>query len=358
MIHQPPPEPDGPVPAHWTQAGAQTVQPGVYRIPLPLPDDGLRAVNVYLIEEDDGLVMIDGGWALPESRCALEQAMATLGHDLADITRILVTHIHRDHYTQAVALRRLVGSRVYLGAGERRGLELLGEVRSAIPVSSLALLRRAGAADLADRIQKALEHEGFDADAWEAPDGWLDPGTLRLGRRTLRVIATPGHTKGHVVYLDEAAGLLFSGDHVLPHITPSIGFELGEPGLPLADYLESLRLITAFADAQLLPAHGPVTGSTHARVAQLLEHHDERLAHTLSALGAETLDAHATARRLAWTRRRTSFTDLDDFNQMLAVNETAAHLDVLLAGGQATMLVDGAVRRYAAAQRAVYPPST
>ena len=47
-----------------------------------------------------------------------------------------------------------------------------------------------------------------------------------------------------MVYLDEADGLLFAGDHVLPHITPSIGFEVGEPGLPLADYLHSLHLMT------------------------------------------------------------------------------------------------------------------
>src|SRR5918997_1412008 len=101
----------------WAEAGAETVQPGVHRVPLPLPHDGLRAVNVYLIEDDGGIVMVDGGWALPESRRALEDAMASLGHDLGEITRILVTHIHRDHYTQAVALRRLLGARVMLGAG-------------------------------------------------------------------------------------------------------------------------------------------------------------------------------------------------------------------------------------------------
>jgi glyoxylase-like metal-dependent hydrolase (beta-lactamase superfamily II) len=336
------------VTAHWSEPGAETVGPGVHRVPLPLPQDGLRAVNVYLIEEDDGLVMIDGGWALPESRCALERAMAGLGHDLAAITRILVTHIHRDHYTQAVALRRLLGSRVFLGAGERPGLDLLRELRSSVPVSSLTLLRRAGAAELAERIGRATARDDFDAGLWEAPDVWLDPGLLPLGRRTLRVIATPGHTRGHVVYLDEAAGLLFAGDHVLPHITPSIGFELGEPGLPLADYLESLRLMTAFADARLLPAHGPVAGSAHARVAQLLEHHDDRLADTLVALGAQTLTAYAVAARLHWTRRRIAFADLDDFNQMLAVNETAAHLDVLVARGRAGMRADGDVRHYTA----------
>jgi glyoxylase-like metal-dependent hydrolase (beta-lactamase superfamily II) len=222
---------------------------------------------------------------------------------------------------------------------------MLQRIGSATPFSSLDLLRRGGAHDLADRIRASLDGADFDQRDWEAPDEWLGPGVLQLGRRDLRVIPTPGHTKGHVVYLDEADGLLFAGDHVLPHITPSIGFELGEPGLPLADYLRSLHLMTAFADARLLPAHGPVAPSTHARVADLLTHHDRRLAATLRAIGAGPLDAYAVAHRLTWTRREVPFTELDDFNQMLAVNETGAHLDVLVARGEAVATqVDGTLR--------------
>jgi len=324
----------------------ETVHPGVHRIPLPLPDDGLRAVNVYLIEVDDRLIMIDGGWSLPQSRRALESAMSLLGHDLGDITQILVTHIHRDHYTQAVALRRLLGARVLLGAGERQGLEMLQRIRSAAPVTSLDILRRSGAHDLADRILKRFDGAEFDARDWEPPDEWLRPGLLDFGQLTLRVIATPGHTRGHVVYLDETNGLLFTGDHVLPHITPSIGFELTQPGLPLADYLQSLDLMTRFADTRLLPAHGPVTESTHARVGELLTHHDSRLRDTLRALGARTLDAYAVARQLTWTRRGIPFAELDEFNQMLAVNETLAHLDVLVARGQAAVAQEDGINRY------------
>ena len=321
----------------WSEPGPETVAPGVHRVPLPLPQDGLRAVNVYLLEDDDGIVMIDGGWALPESRRALEDALAALGHDLGAISQILVTHIHRDHYTQAVALRRLLGSRVLLGAGERPGLETLLRIRTRSPISSLAILDRGGAHDLAARIRKLFDGADFDDRDWEPPDEWLGAGVRRLGGRSLRVLPTPGHTRGHVVYLDEANGLLFAGDHVLPHITPSIGFELAEPGLPLADYLRSLHLMTTFADTRLLPAHGPVAGSTHARVGELLRHHDRRLAATLRTLGDGGLTGHEVAGRLTWTRRDIAFADLDDFNQMLAVSETMAHLDVLVARGQAAL---------------------
>ena len=49
---------------HWTEPGAWPAAPGVHRIPLPLPTDGLKAVNVYVLETDDGLTLIDAGWAI------------------------------------------------------------------------------------------------------------------------------------------------------------------------------------------------------------------------------------------------------------------------------------------------------
>jgi glyoxylase-like metal-dependent hydrolase (beta-lactamase superfamily II) len=330
----------------WATGGPETVAPGVHRIPLPLPNDGLRAINVYALEQDDGLVLIDAGWWIPESLAVLEASLAGLGRRLREITDVYVTHIHRDHYTQAVELRRRFGTRVHLGAGERPGLELLTTLRTDVPVTSLEVLRRGGAAELASRMAEGYEE--FDPSGWEPPDRWLHAGTVDL-RHPLQVLPTPGHTRGHVVYRDEARGLLFSGDHVLPHITPSIGFELGEPGLPLGDYLDSLELMTAFPDTRLLPAHGPVAESTHTRTGELLAHHDKRLAETEDALGSGARTGHAVANVLSWTRRAVAFGDLNDFNRMLAVNETVAHLDVLVARGRATVSEVEGVAQYALA---------
>ena len=48
----------------WTVPGVYRCAPGVHRIPLPLPNDGLRAVNVYALADGDGLTLVDAGWAL------------------------------------------------------------------------------------------------------------------------------------------------------------------------------------------------------------------------------------------------------------------------------------------------------
>src|SRR3990170_3976477 len=63
----------------WTAPGLYRCAPGVYRIPLPLPNDGLRAVNVYALADGEGLTLIDAGWALDQAREALASALGGIG---------------------------------------------------------------------------------------------------------------------------------------------------------------------------------------------------------------------------------------------------------------------------------------
>lgn len=337
-------------PSSWTDEGAFLVAPGVHRIPLPLPNDALRAVNVYAIEEDGGLTLIDAGWALQEALDRLVAALALIGHDLGAIRRFLVTHVHRDHYTLATVVRRMFGTRVSLGEHERANLRSVrAQIAGAAPNSQIERLVAHGGAALAERLLAGWAQDELDPAHWEDPDGWLADGeVVRLGDRTLEVIHTPGHTRGHVVFLDHEAGLLFSGDHVLPHITPSIGFESAPTDRPLGAYLSSLHRVAGGTDVRVLPAHGPVAPSVHARTRALLEHHERRLDATGRALeGVEDRTAYETAQVLAWTRREQPFSALDDFNRMLAVMETAAHLDVLVDRGRASSRSAGGITRYA-----------
>ena len=90
-------------PHDWERPGVEEVSAGVYRIPLPLPGNVLRAVNIYAITGPDGIALIDAGWSLTEAFAALESGLAELGSGLADVTSVLCTHYHPDHYTLGVA---------------------------------------------------------------------------------------------------------------------------------------------------------------------------------------------------------------------------------------------------------------
>ncbi len=331
----------------WSQPGTFEVAPDVFRIPLPLPNDGLKAVNVYALTTDDGLTLIDAGWAIDQARVLLVRALEELGAVLADVRRFLVTHVHRDHYTQAVAIRREVGSRVALGVDERPTLEFLHTPGNSPILASLTALRGLGGGELADRIARVVGDHGVDRSMWGLPDEWLHEGPIGLpGGRTLQAVETPGHTAGHLVFHDLDNALLFAGDHVLPTITPSIGFEPVPTEAPLAAFLRSLAVVRNRPDALLLPAHGPVAASVHARVDELLAHHARRLDETAQAVQSGANTAAEVAGRLRWTRRSRALGELDEFNAMLAVFETAAHLDLLVAQQRLTLTTDEGVRHY------------
>jgi glyoxylase-like metal-dependent hydrolase (beta-lactamase superfamily II) len=331
----------------WSRPEPETVAPDVLRVPLPLPSDALRAVNVYVLRDGDRLTLVDGGWTLAVAREVLVRALTGLDAVPGDIARFLVTHVHRDHYTQAVALRRETGARVALGAGERGSVESLA--RHPVPMAAQQVaLRAAGAAPLADEIRALMpaEIDGDELADYAAPDQWLDDGErVTVGDRVLEAVETPGHTRGHLVFdtaqgLDDGPGLLFAGDHVLPHITPSIGFEPDARPGALTRFLSSLARVRERPDRRLLPAHGPVRPSVHARVDELLDHHAARLDEIERVTAAGEPTAAGVAAAMTWTRREKGLDDLEPFHRMLAVLETDAHLEVLAAQGRVVRELD------------------
>jgi glyoxylase-like metal-dependent hydrolase (beta-lactamase superfamily II) len=323
----------------WADPGIEDLGGGIHRIPLPLPMAGLKAVNVYALADSDGVDLVDAGMAITQARDQLLSALGTLGAGLGDVRNFLITHVHRDHYTLAVELRRLAAETgggtgvVWLGEDERDNLLA---ARSAGREAFAADLTRMGATALLERFRRGEGEPRPPASEWADPDRWLGDGSeLVLKSRTLRAIHTPGHTRGHVVFHDAGGGMLFAGDHVLPNLTPSIGFEPVRNPLSLRDYLASLSLMLQIPDGRLLPAHGPVAESVHTRAQELLAHHEDRLAEALTAVrsGAEPT-AYGVASAIRWTRRRTAFAELDLMSQLLATGETEAHLEVLVLRGE------------------------
>ncbi len=319
---------------HWTVEGAWEVAPGIHRIPLPLPMDGLRAINVYTIQTDEGLTLIDGGWHIPVARELLETSLRSIGAGFGDITRFLVTHVHRDHFTMATVLGRELGIDVALGLGDKPALELLNHSHELTENPFHAVLRSAGAGVIAEEWERLQDADEDLRPLWQYPTSWLDGDhEIPVGARTIDAVHTPGHTPGHYVFADRADGLLFAGDHVLPTITPSIGFTVPPTTQPLGDFMASLTKVRALPDLRVLPAHGPVAPSTHARVDELLAFHETRLADSLALVAPGGSTAYDVARGLGWTRHLHAFDGLDWFSRGMAAMETKAHLDLLVARG-------------------------
>lgn len=328
----------------WSDPEVETVAPGIHRVPVPLPNDGLRAVNVYMIEDGDGVTLVDSGWNGPEARAAIDRGLAVAGAELGDVHRMLITHMHYDHLGQADELRRAGAGEYWLGEEEKESFSIL----VTDPVESrrerLDQLEAHGAVELAEK-GRASDGAVKEPLTWQPPGRWVADGEQApLSDGQLTAILTPGHTRGHLCFLHGDRKILFSGDHVLPHITPSIGFEPHTNPLALVDFLESQARVAALDVELVLPAHGEVFTDLVGRVDELTAHHDVRLDACRAALSEEGSSAFTAASRIGWTRRETPFEELNAFNQTLAVWETAAHLELLAVRGTVTRrVVDGTI---------------
>ncbi|WP_067899657.1 MBL fold metallo-hydrolase [Nocardia vaccinii] len=338
-------------PDDWTESGAYEVAPSIHRIPLPLPLNGLSAVNAYLLEGEQGLIFIDPGWAGSDNERAVTAALRELGHRPDDITLCLATHHHWDHYSQAFAWRTTLGSKLLTGTEERHSIEeAIGGADGGRFPNHARLMLRCGAHNLAQNLAECPDPPEEKGIAFGTPDGWLSTGDrVALRHGALEVVATPGHTRGHVVFHHTDAGVLFSGDHILPAITPSIGFERTPEPQPLRSFLRSLQLILGRPDGALLPSHGPVTTSAHARVQELLEHHEQRLDEVCQEVTKGRTTAYQVAQALRWTRRARRLDELPLEHQMSAIAEIDAHLDMLSLLGRLAYDDADTVRRYALA---------
>jgi glyoxylase-like metal-dependent hydrolase (beta-lactamase superfamily II) len=220
----------------WYTEGPEEVADGVVRLPMPVGVDGLHAVNVYVLrgstgdiegDIEGGVDLVDAGDAAEVHPDELDEALRGLGSSLEAVRRILVTHIHPDHYSLAPPIRARSGATLHLGAGEQENLRQLNRLRRGEREPHvLADLARVGGTELTPQLDPVRLH-GKRGPELEEPDVWTADGdrlTVCGGRR-LTVVSTPGHTRGHVVFHDAARAIWFSGDHVLPHITPSIGTE-------------------------------------------------------------------------------------------------------------------------------------
>jgi glyoxylase-like metal-dependent hydrolase (beta-lactamase superfamily II) len=344
----------------WTDPGAHLVAPGVHRMPLPMPGDALKAINVYAVEDGDRIALIDSGWHTDDSWAALGGALREIGAEPGDVGRVLVTHIHHDHYGQAVRLRNEAGATVFLGAGEKRAMDTITDpaIREAANADRVFKLRQAGADELVPTIEEMMAamargpRPGMAV--WEHPDVYsVDEQEIELQTRVLTTVSTPGHTAGHVSLLDRDARLFFAGDHVLPHITPSLGVEpFAGNGLSLVEFLSSLAKVRPLAVDRVLPAHGPDFPDLAARVDELTEHHAIRLQHCVDSLARGRTTAYEVAHDLPWTRRERRYEELDLSNRLMALTETVAHLELLAAQGTATAEDRGDLRLYRLAEPA------
>lgn len=304
----------------------QSLGHGIHLVPAPLPFKSPPWVNAYAIEDDEGLLLIDCGTDWEPGRIALREGLESLGLDESAVHTLLVSHLHPDHVGMSSRLVRELGCRFVM---HERAADLVPRYNDT--------------QGYAERLTGIAHTHGVPHQVIEAttrakrpdympiidpPDHLVADGDeISLGPdRSLLVIHTPGHEPAHICLRDARTGVLFSGDHVLPRISPVIMYD-ADIGDPLGDYLASLRKLIAMEIGLTYPAHGTLIDQGDERARQILLHHDRRL--------RDMTDLVRAAESTAWQVMTQSFRpNLDPVAARLAFLETISHLEHLRIKGR------------------------
>jgi glyoxylase-like metal-dependent hydrolase (beta-lactamase superfamily II) len=325
----------------------ERVRPGLWSIPVPLPDNPLRYVLVYVLELDSGVALIDAGWDTPEAWTALNEGLAIAGGSVTDVRAVVVTHIHPDHYGLAGRVREASGA--WIGLHPADAALLVGRYveTDGLLASMAELLEVCGVpSELVPGLAgSSMQIRSFVRMA--PPDRLIEGGeTLELAGWDLRAVWTPGHSPGHLCFHSPSRRLVLSGDHVLPRISPNIAVHSQQIVNPLADYLDSLGIVEHIECDEVLPGHEWRFSGLADRVEELRAHHRARLDEIRAALAAhEGLTCWELTLQLTWSR---PLELSSSFIQRAASGETLAHL-VLLEGEGAVVRTPGRPARFALA---------
>jgi glyoxylase-like metal-dependent hydrolase (beta-lactamase superfamily II) len=374
------------------------VAPDVLRMQLPIWMPGLGHVNMYGLVDDRGLAVVDPGLPGPASWRALKARLRRAGYRLRDVHTVVVTHSHPDHFGGAGRIRReadaeLVTHRAFTTWSLDRRTRKEARSREAAEQAEREAASAAQAFDVSpEEIPTVAEVEASersgdplrddptaerqrDSVPWGGETPWggskhpMPPLRRRLMIRALRTLFsppdptrrvvhgepvrlagrewtalhTPGHTLDHLCLYDPEHGVLLSGDHVLPSITPHVS-GVGNGADALKSYIATLDLVAALDGVRLgLPAHGHPFDDVPGRVEAIKRHHHERMAllrAASAALGPATVQQLS---REVFPRKHWG---------VMAESETFAHLEHLALAGEAERRRDDGRLLYAVAPTA------
>ncbi|UKA60463.1 MBL fold metallo-hydrolase [Arthrobacter sp. FW306-2-2C-D06B] len=292
----------------------------------------MRYTLSYLLVGGSDVVIVDPGWDSDEGWWHLQDGLREAGFLVSDVNGIVATHYHSDHLGMATRLRNASGAWVAMGENEVCRPFTEGDKASQLMADRAQFALWGVPTDDLDEIAMNKERLSFMSKLANPDVRLVDGGFVPAAGLSLRVVATPGHSPGHICLIDEIRGLIFSGDHVLPRISPHIPYEVPGPVNPLGDYYDSLNLIGFEDEMEVCPAHEYRFIGMQTRVNQLVAHNNDRSREVLQVLAEHNPQTiWSIAQSLTWSR---GWSSLRGISLRLAISETASHLAHLQAQGR------------------------
>lgn len=319
-------------------SGSIEFDPGISirQLELPIPNSQLGYTNAYLVDgdRDNGSLLIDTGWNTEEAFESLKRQLGNLDVNLKEIRQIVVTHAHPDHYGLAGRLKRRCSAEVYLHELERDVIKsryidmdgLLQQMEHWLQVNGTP------PDELTELQTASLAMRRFVSPV--LPDVTLYGGeTITTGYFSFKVLWTPGHASGHICLYEPTKKILFSGDHILPTITPHVGLHPQSSSNPLGDYLNSLNELKQLDVKLALPGHEHPFNGLERRIKEIIQHHKQRNSEILSTLNTTSKTAYQISTGITWIHdvNGVGWDKLGPWDKRMAVFETLSHLEAMRA---------------------------
>lgn len=302
----------------------------IVRISIPIPIPALKTVNSYLVADEEKLLIIDTGMPIRSSLGYLEEKLIESGFKTRDIRKIIVTHLHIDHIGGAGYLQKVSGASVSIHEREAEFISrLVNYPEESMKTFKIMMYRSGVPENMIDKMM--FFHPGISNQAVYSKINYnasvRDDDIISIGNRELRIISTPGHSINNICIYDEEDEILFSGDHILPKITPNIRMPLDEDN-PLGEYLRSLEKVSKLKVRYYLPGHGNINSNLKERIKTLRCHHYQRLLETLDIISDKPLSAYEISSKMRWDIEM-PWEDFPTIQKYFAIGETLAHIRYL-----------------------------
>jgi glyoxylase-like metal-dependent hydrolase (beta-lactamase superfamily II) len=289
--------------------------------------------NVYVVEGGDGHILVDCGWDTQESLWALQEGVKGAALKLRDIKKVVVTHIHPDHYGLAAKVKQICGAQIAMHRADADLISSRYKDFAGLVEKTEELLRQNGVpqGELSEFRDASLRMNKYVTP--DSPDVMLEDGdTVSNDSFEFDVLWTPGHSPGHVCLFESEKRFILTGDHVLFDTTPHVGFNPISGDDPLGDYVHSLKKLENLKVHFILPGHGPMFNALGLRIENILKHHEERKNAIMKTLRDGLKTAYEIAQRIPWMANggNTPFGNLPVWDKRMAVTETIAHLKLLV----------------------------
>lgn len=230
---------------------AERIIPGIWRLRIPLPWPGVPHVNAFALSAGDDIVLIDTGTAVDGNPEQLEFALSQMGRRLEDVSLVVCTHAHIDHYGSVKPVVEASGAPLWIHPawGHIRGLKENPQL------GREEIARQSGVPPAVyERYEAERGEESWLAGIVE-PDLELLPGvTVDTDLGKWEVHETPGHAPSHVVLHQPERRLLISGDHLLGRV--SVFFDYGHTPDPVGEFLDSLKKVEKLDVGLVIAGHG------------------------------------------------------------------------------------------------------